>query len=74
MNHFYKVPTIQHFSGEKGFAYINPALVSAVEPEVISNGDLTEITGTRVVTPKEVYFVPLPVPDVADKLNIVLHG
>jgi hypothetical protein len=74
----YRVPTLQPYSGEKGFAFVNPNLVSALEPEEIDIGEETmnskTIKGTRVVTQNEIYFVPLTVTDVADRLDITLLG
>jgi len=78
MSHFFKLPTYQPYSGEAGYAFINPSQVSALEPDEIDIGEETmnskTMTGTRVVTSQEIYFVPLTVAEVADKLDIELHG
>lgn len=74
----HRVPTLQPYSGEKGFAFVNPELVSALEPEEITIGEEAPFTktikGTRVVTQNEIYFVPLPLTETADKLWIELLG
>jgi len=74
----FKIPTIQPYSGERGFAFVNPTLVSALEPEEIDIGEETTssktVKGTRVITPEEIYFVPLTLVETADKLNIELLG
>jgi hypothetical protein len=81
----YNLPTFNPYSAEAGFAFVNPKLVIALEPEEIVLGDsentpegvdvITDtISGTRVVTAQEIYFVPLPLVEVADKLDIQLFG
>jgi hypothetical protein len=74
----HQLPTLQPYSGERSFAFVNPTLVSALEPETINVGEETlsskAINGTRVVTQNEIYFVPLTLTDVADKLQIELIG
>ena len=72
-----KIPTLQPYSGEKGFAFVNPKLISALEPETIDIGgerSSETISGTLVVTVNEIYFVPLPLIETADKLWIKLLG
>jgi len=74
-NTLHRVPTLQVYSGEKGFAFVNPKLVSALEPEEVDIGERGEtVKGTRVVTPQEIYFVPLTLVETADKLDIELLG
>ncbi len=78
MSHLFKLPTLQVYSGETSFAFINPSQVCALEPEEIDIGEETinskTVKGTRVVTAQEIYFVPLPLTEVADKLQFELHG
>lgn len=76
MSHLFKLPTLQPYSGDTNFAYVNPLQVCALEVEEIDVGDdrsSTTITGTRVVTAQEIYFVPLPLDHVADVLQFTLH-
>jgi hypothetical protein len=80
----YNLPTLNPYSGDASFVFVNPKLVIALEPEDVvidGNGfapegvDVTDtISGTRVVTAQEIYFVPLPLVEVADKLDIQLFG
>jgi hypothetical protein len=74
----YRVPTVEPYSGEESFAFVNPRLVSALQPDQIDIGEEfpgnKTINGTRVVTAEEVYFVPLSVTDTADKLDMDLVG
>jgi|HubBroStandDraft_1064217.scaffolds.fasta_scaffold420241_2 hypothetical protein len=73
---FYKVPTVD-FSGKRSFAYVNPRTVSSIEPDMIDEGEgnsARTITGSRVITPEEIYFVPLSPAQTALKLDIILSG
>jgi hypothetical protein len=72
----FKVPTVD-FSGKRSFAYVNPRVVSSIEPDMFDEGEgnnARTITGTRVITPEEVYFVPLSPAQTALKLDITLSG
>lgn len=41
----YRVPTVEPYSGEESFAFVNPRLVSALQPDQIDIGE--EFPATR---------------------------
>jgi len=72
----FRVPTLNEYSGEEGFAYIAPKTVSSMVPSTIKVGSEAPFTktinGTTVYTEQEAFFVPLPVGEVASLLYISL--
>lgn len=72
----HRIPTVD-FGGKRTYAYVNPKLVSSMEPDMQDEGEgnsARTITGTRLVTSTDVYFVPLSVHETALKLDIKLEG
>lgn len=77
MSYLFKLPTLQVYSGETSYVFVNPHQVCALEPEEIDIGDdrsTKTVKGTRVILAQEIYFVPLTLVEVADKLQFDMLG